>query len=70
MNDTQMRGRIEQAKGNVKEVAGAMVGNKKLERKGKRQAAAGKIQADVGDMTAAITKSIEEDGRREDEKVK
>ena len=37
MNKDQVKGRIEEAKGAVKEVAGKAVGNKELEIKGKIQ---------------------------------
>jgi uncharacterized protein YjbJ (UPF0337 family) len=50
MNDDQVKGRIEEAKGEVKKVAGKAVGNKKLERAGKLQNAHGKAQAKFGDQ--------------------
>jgi len=49
MNKHQVKGRIEKAKGKVKEVAGKMIGNKDLERKGKMQNIKGKVQAGYGD---------------------
>lgn len=50
MNKDQVKGRIEEAKGAVKEVAGKAVGNKELEIKGKIQNSAGKVQASFGDL--------------------
>ena len=50
MNEDQVRGRIKEAKGEVQNVAGKIVGDKKLERKGKIQNVSGKIQAGYGDL--------------------
>jgi uncharacterized protein YjbJ (UPF0337 family) len=50
MNEDQVRGRIKEAKGEVQNVAGKIVGNKKLERKGKIQNVSGKVQAGYGDL--------------------
>ncbi len=54
MNKDQTNGRIEEAKGKVKEVAGKIVGNKELEQKGKIQNIAGKTQAAYGDVKSDI----------------
>jgi uncharacterized protein YjbJ (UPF0337 family) len=54
MNKDQVKGRIEKATGKVKEVAGKMVGDKDLERKGKIQNTKGKVQAGYGDMKEDI----------------
>lgn len=58
MNDDQVRGRIEEAKGTVRKAAGKAVGNKALQEKGKLQKAHGKFQADFGDLKENIRKSI------------
>lgn len=50
MNKDQAKGRIEEAKGKAKEVAGNLVGNDELELKGKIQKSGGKIQATYGDL--------------------
>jgi uncharacterized protein YjbJ (UPF0337 family) len=50
MNDDQIKGRIEEAKGKVKKAAGKAVGNRELEREGKLQNAHGKAQAKFGDL--------------------
>ena len=50
MNKDQTQGRIEQAKGKVKEVVGNIVGNDELELKGKIQKTGGKAQAAYGDV--------------------
>ena len=48
MNKDQAKGRIKEARGTVKEVAGRAVGDVNLEQKGKLQKAAGKAQAGFG----------------------
>jgi uncharacterized protein YjbJ (UPF0337 family) len=50
MNKTQVKGRVKEAKGFLKEVAGKLVGNEKLEAKGKVQKILGEAQAEIGDM--------------------
>ena len=49
-NKDQVRGRVKEAQGKVKEVAGKLVGNEKLEAKGKIQKVLGKAQAKFGDV--------------------
>jgi len=50
MNKTQVKGRVKEAKGFIKEVAGKLVGNEKLEAKGKVQKITGEAQAEIGDL--------------------
>jgi uncharacterized protein YjbJ (UPF0337 family) len=50
MNKDRVKGRIKEAEGKVKEVTGNIVGNKRLEEKGKLQKAVGKVQAGYGDL--------------------
>ena len=50
MHKDQITGRVEQAKGAIKEVAGKAVGNETLEAKGKVQKTAGRAKAAVGDV--------------------
>lgn len=50
MNKDQVKGRVEQAKGGAKEVAGKIVGNERLESEGKVDKVAGKIQSTYGDV--------------------
>ncbi len=45
MNKDQIKGRAKEVEGTVKEVAGKIVGNTKLEDKGKVEQAVGKAQA-------------------------
>lgn len=58
MNKDQVRGLIEEAKGQAKRAAGKAVGNKRLEREGKIQNASGKVQAKYGDLREDIRKSV------------
>lgn len=57
MNKDQVKGRAEEAKGKVKEVAGRISGDKELEQKGKLQNVGGKIQAGYGDLKKDIKKN-------------
>ncbi len=54
MNKHQVEGRVDQAKGKVKEVAGKAVGNKSLEVEGKVDKAVGKTQATLGDAKEKV----------------
>jgi len=57
MNKDQVKGRIAEAEGKVKEVAGKVTGNKDLEMKGKIKNIGGKIQAGSGDLKNEIKKT-------------
>ena len=50
MNKDQVKGRVKEVEGKMKEVAGKVVGNEKLEAKGKVQTILGKAQARFGDV--------------------
>jgi len=50
MNKDQLKGRIEEAKGSIKEATGALLGNDTLEAKGTIQKNLGKLQEKVGDV--------------------
>ena len=54
MNKDQVKGRLETAKGDVKEAAGKVVGNNKLKAEGLADQAAGKAQSTAGDAKAKI----------------
>jgi uncharacterized protein YjbJ (UPF0337 family) len=56
-NKDQVEGRIKEAKGKVKEVAGKLVGNESLEAKGKVQKTLGRAQAKFGDVKQDIKDS-------------
>lgn len=49
MNKHQVEGRVDEAKGKTKEVAGRVVGNESLEAEGLTDQAKGKAQAGYGD---------------------
>lgn len=57
MNKDQIKGRVEEAKGKVKQVTGKAVGNKELELEGRIEEAGGKIQAGYGDLKEDIKDS-------------
>ena len=50
MNKDQVKGRIEKAKGQVRELAGMIAGNRTLERKGMIGKTLGSVQARYGDL--------------------
>lgn len=58
MNKNQIKGCIEQAKGQLKQVTGRVIGNKELEQKGRIQKAGGKVQSGYGDAKEDIKDSI------------
>lgn len=59
MNKDQVSGRVEQAKGAVKETTGKAVGNKDLEAEGSVDKAAGKTQATFGDAKEKVKSAID-----------
>lgn len=58
MNKHQVEGRVEQAKGAVKEVAGKAVGNDRLQGEGMADKAAGKTQAIYGDAKENLKDNV------------
>jgi uncharacterized protein YjbJ (UPF0337 family) len=58
MNKDQVKGRIRESKGKLKEVTGRIVGNKTLEEKGKIQKNFGKVQTSYGDLKSDLKKDI------------
>ena len=56
MNKDQVKGRIKEAEGKVKEVIGKVVGDKRLEEKGKAQSTVGKVQAGYGGLKDDLKK--------------
>ena len=57
INKDQVKGRVEEAKGTIKEVTGKLVGDKTLEAKGNIQKNLGKVQAKVGDVKQDVKDS-------------
>jgi uncharacterized protein YjbJ (UPF0337 family) len=58
MNKDQVNGRVEQAKGNIKEAAGKVVGNDKLKAEGQINQATGKAQATYGDLKEDVKDAV------------
>lgn len=56
MNKDQVKGRLKEAKGEIKKDAGKLVGNKSLEAEGVIDKATGKVQSALGDGKNAIKK--------------
>jgi uncharacterized protein YjbJ (UPF0337 family) len=54
MDKDRIKGSAEQAKGAVKETAGKVFGDKKLETEGKTEKVAGKVQNAVGEWKDAV----------------
>lgn len=50
VNKDQIKGRAREAKGKLKEVTGNLVGNEKLQTKGRIEKNLGKVQAKIGDI--------------------
>ena len=58
MDEDRIKGSAEQAKGAVKESAGKVFGDEKLETEGKTDKAAGKVQNAVGGMKDAARDAL------------
>ena len=58
MNKDQVKGRLETAKGDVKEAAGKVVGSNKLKAEGLAEQAAGKVQSTAGDAKAKVASAV------------
>ena len=58
MNGDQVKGRIDEAKGKARVVAGQVIGNKRLEQKGTIQNYRGTRRAAYGDLKKNIKKII------------
>lgn len=59
MNKDQVEGRVDQAKGAIKEQAGKAVGNPNLEGEGKADKAVGKTQATYGDAKEKVKDAVD-----------
>ena len=60
MNKDRIEGSADQAKGKVKEIAGKVTGDAKLESEGKAQKIAGKVQNTIGGMKDAVKDAVED----------
>ncbi len=57
MNKDQVKGRVQEAKGKIKEVAGKAVGNPRVEAEGDVDQLAGKVQKTYGDAKNQANKN-------------
>ena len=60
VNKDQVKGRVNEAEGKIKETAGKIVGNEKLEAKGTVQKVLGKAQAKYGDAKQKVTNAVKD----------
>lgn len=58
INKDQVKGRVKEAKGTIKEVAGKLVGNEKLQQEGKTDKILGEAQARFGDVKNDVKDAI------------
>jgi uncharacterized protein YjbJ (UPF0337 family) len=54
MNKDQVKGRVEEAKGAIKETTGRITGNPDMQDRGTLEKAAGKVQKNYGDMKEQV----------------
>jgi uncharacterized protein YjbJ (UPF0337 family) len=59
MNKDKIEGTVRQAVGSVKEVAGKVLENTRLQSEGKIEKAVGKVQSAVGDAKETLKKSVD-----------
>jgi uncharacterized protein YjbJ (UPF0337 family) len=57
MNKDQVKGRVEEAKGKIKEIAGKAVGNPRVEAEGDIEQIAGTVQKTYGDAKNQASKN-------------
>jgi uncharacterized protein YjbJ (UPF0337 family) len=58
MNKDQVKGRIDQAAGKIKEEVGDLVGNKKMENEGRVEKNVGQGRAKVGDVKEDVKEVV------------
>ncbi|HET7848004.1 MAG TPA: CsbD family protein [Pseudolabrys sp.] len=59
MDKDRIKGSVEQGKGKLKEAAGKVTGDKKLESEGKADKAAGKVENTIGGIKDKARETIE-----------
>jgi uncharacterized protein YjbJ (UPF0337 family) len=62
-----MGGKIDKAKGHVKETVGKAVGNERLQREGRRDKAVGSAKEGVGKVKSSVEKGLDKAKRALDE---
>jgi len=60
INKDQVKGRVTEAQGRIKEAAGDLVGNDRLKAKGKVQKTLGKAQAAYGDVKQDVKDALKD----------
>jgi uncharacterized protein YjbJ (UPF0337 family) len=65
MNKDQVRGKIENIKGRVKEAVGALTGNKKTESEGAAERVKGAVQKKMGDLKHEVAREVEKSNDNE-----
>jgi uncharacterized protein YjbJ (UPF0337 family) len=64
MNKDQVQGRVEEAKGAVKQATGRVTGHPDLEDRGAIEKAAGKVQKTYGDVKEQVKDQIKDADRK------
>ncbi|MEO7151564.1 MAG: CsbD family protein [Burkholderiaceae bacterium] len=59
MNNDQVKGRIDQAVGKIKEETGDLLDDKQLEEKGRAEKIGGKVQAEYGNVKENVKDGID-----------
>lgn len=59
MNKDQLKGRADQVKGKIKDAAGDLTGDKRLDTEGKADQVKGKAQAELGDAKEKLKRQID-----------
>jgi uncharacterized protein YjbJ (UPF0337 family) len=60
INKHQVKGRVKEVEGMIKEVTGKLVGNEKLEEKGRVQKILGEAEAAVGDIKQDVKDAVKD----------
>lgn len=60
MNKDQIKGRIDQATGKVKEELGDALGNPRMENEGRLEKTGGRAQADYGDAKEKVKDTVDD----------
>jgi uncharacterized protein YjbJ (UPF0337 family) len=58
MNKDQVKGEVKEVSGMIKEVAGKIVGNEKLEEKGRIEKTRGEAQGAIGDIKEDVKEAL------------
>jgi uncharacterized protein YjbJ (UPF0337 family) len=59
-NDQQNEGKLEQARGNIKEGLGDALGNDRMQREGEYDQAKGQVREGVGDLREGVDKAADD----------